>query len=156
MDPEEIAIGEAGKRRRDGGGVVADQAVAVQHQDGAQVLGRGGTIEQEAMQRLRRQQGHARLVQPFDHALQGQVVDVERAADGAGQPVSQIARRDIGRVPGAAPVDPQQGRRGHADAHRDQRGQGVQGAVHIAVGHQDGAPSRRPRAGFISCKAAAR
>ena len=42
----------------------------------------------------------------------GQVVDVERCGRWRRPAVSQIARRDIGRVPGAAPVDPQQGRRG--------------------------------------------
>ncbi|MNH47047.1 hypothetical protein D3C79_1101080 [compost metagenome] len=58
------------------------------------------------MQGLRVEVGNAGLLQALDHALQRQVVDVQRAADVRGEHAGQIAGRYVSGFPRDAAIHP--------------------------------------------------
>ncbi|WP_208748174.1 hypothetical protein [Achromobacter agilis] len=130
---EEIPVGEIHRGRVERPGVIADIAVLIHHHDGAQVLGGGGAVEQEAMPGCAFDALYSGFVQALADALQRQVIEMHGTADIAGQHARDVPRRHIGGIPGNAPVDPEQRDGRGADAGRDQHRQYIQGAMNDAA-----------------------
>ncbi|MGY4382182.1 hypothetical protein ACVWZ3_009821 [Bradyrhizobium sp. i1.3.6] len=99
MNPEVVLLAPVLRQGIERGGVDGQPALGIEHLDGAEVPRRGGVIEQDQVTDRLRDRVDLRQQHVAGDRLQGEIVDLDVAADicfdGGGQIVQRLAREGL-------------------------------------------------------------